>query len=162
MTFKQFLLDSVERGEQSWIIDANTKEILDHSNTGQSVGDNWVSNVSVDIVKTLGRDIFLVHTHPDETSFSDEDWGLFGLYGHIKKMQVITPSRKVYTLERPLNYDWKKLLKKNILEYWYKIENEIFEERSKNMSIEEIVEEINQQMAKHFNIKYSRNIPSLI
>ena len=166
MSFKQqleTLFENVDnRDEEAWIIDAKTGEILQHSDKGQSVKDNWVSNVVVDLVKVLEKDVILVHTHPEESSFSDNDWVMFGMWSHIKKMQVITPSKKVYTLVKPLNYDWKKITKKNIIEYWNKIEDDIFEQRSKNMSIEQIVEEINQKMAEQFNIEYLNDIPSFI
>ena len=148
-----------ERGESGWIFDKGTGKLLSSSEKGLSVKDEWQSNVNLDHTKHMDRSIDIVHTHPDETSLSDNDWASLG-WGHVRSIEAVTPSGKAYRVEKPDGYDWKRATPRMIKDKWNEIEDEIFNSgRSKDMSVEQIVSEINSKMSEHFGMKY-RNLAS--
>lgn len=154
--------DAIEqpaRGERGWIIDRQTGAVLRESSVGKAVAEEWQSNVDLGRLDDFAdRDILVVHTHPEQMSFSDGDW--LNLVMHAGAMQVVLPDGSVRTLEKPADYDWKKATPRRIRELWAAYENEIFDSnRSLAMTVEQIAEEINERLAAATGITYSRMTP---
>jgi hypothetical protein len=143
------------RNESGAIIDYETGKVLSESHIGVPVESQWQDNVDFGTSPfTISKDIAIAHTHPDESGLSDGDLMHLG-WGHIKKIQAVTPYGKTFTIEKPTD---TRTTPKQIQDAWNQIENEIFDSgRSLNMSVPQIVDEINQRISDQFGFIYTKD-----
>ena len=157
----------VPRGERGWIVDRKTGEILSASATGRTSDEEFAQNVDLpDLMKHLDKDVAVVHTHPNETSFSDTDWVVLATGANM--MQAATPSGQVFTLEKPEGWDWKRGTPRRVRDLWAQFEGEVFAEPQFNPpdakiddQVQAMIEEINRRMSKATGIRYSTDVPLL-
>lgn len=139
-----------QRGERGWLIDRSTGKRIMEATTGLPVKEEWQRNVFVDHTKHMDKQVTLGHTHPDNTGLSDQDIAQLG-WGHVRRVEAHLLNGDVVAMEKSENYEWSRATPNKIKEKWNELEDEIFlSEKSKNMSTEEIVLDINRKMAKHF------------
>lgn len=101
-------------------------------------------------------DIIDSHTHPDESSFSDGDWGTFA-WSHVKEMRVVTQSGTVFTLKKTPKWDaipWEERTPRKIRDRW----NELSNRDLTTKSVSENIHDINEEMAEEFGIEFSSSI----
>jgi hypothetical protein len=160
--------DRVHRGERGWIVNRATGELLSASATGRPLDEEFSENVDFpNLIKhVLAGGTALVHTHPNETSFSDADWVVFA--NGLELMQVVTKDGTVYTLERPADWDWTRGTPRRMRDLWAQFEAEVFDDPKFNApgatiddQVKAMVEEINQRMANATGIRYTTDIPLL-
>jgi len=103
----------------------------------------------------MDRELDVVHTHPDKTGPSDQDWTALG-WGHVKTVTAYTTDGKQHKIVKPIDADWSKSTPRMIRDAWGEIEDEIFNSgRSRTMTTEQIVTEINERMAARFGFEYT-------
>ena len=135
------------KGEYRWLVDSSGK-VLDFSAKGDVT--KFVQNVEIDIGKQLGKHVIDIHTHPDLSYPSPEDWSMLS-FGHTEKVRVILKDGTVLELTKPASV---RMTPKSIKEKWQAIENEIFESgRSDKMTVEAIIQEINERLVKETGVK---------
>jgi hypothetical protein len=153
------MVQAGRRNESGAVIDIETGEVIQESHVGVPVKERWEDNVSFgQSVYLLERDIAITHTHPDETGLSDGDLKQLG-WGHIKKVQAVSPSGKTFTMSKP---EGVFVTPNQIEKTWQQFENEIFDSgRYSDMEVSEMIEEINQKITDKFGFIYSKNEPKL-
>jgi len=135
--------------KQPWDIKKNERRWIVDSKTGNTITEAVGRPDKVDIDIPFDEKIIDIHTHPTEAMPSDYDWGRLG-WSNVTEMRVVVPSGTVYEFKKPSGF---KKTPRQLRERHNAIENEIFESgRSKKMSINAILEEINKQLAKETGI----------
>ena len=107
----------------------------------------------------------IIHTHPDNSIFSIEDIAMLWR-GGTKEIRVVLPNGDVVSAKRiiPEGEIYFDRLKTNkgtipqIKKIWDDIENEIFDSgKSKDLTTEEIIQKINDEIAPKIGIEITKN-----
>ncbi len=147
--------NGTDKNERAIAVDLKTGERLyDVTGDALSVNRDGVTH------EVLGKEVADLHTHPDESSFSDADWGIFG-WSHVKEAHVVTAAGTVYTIKKtpafqdvPYGERSPRALKDAWNEEEQKREAQAF---ASNVSTEDLIHNVNDAMAKRFNVTFSRS-----
>ena len=141
-------------------IDAITGKVLAEqmgqqgdSRGGIGESADWTTDEQHRAVMGAERVIDL-HTHPDESSFSDGDWGVFA-WSHTTKMVVVTKSGGVWSLEKDEKWNslpWQERTIRKVTERWNALSDEMTENLA-HQSVNEFIESINTRMVSEFGGK---------
>jgi hypothetical protein len=107
------------------------------------------------------RSITFIHTHPENQSFSEGDWRMFGGRGSIEEMRAYAPNGK-YTLTKTdefMKIPWQERTPRKITNVYNKkigeVETELRGMPFSNEYVEKVLHETSKKTAEHFKIKYS-------
>jgi hypothetical protein len=148
------LWDKGSEHEYGYYIDADTGEVLrEKSGEGFSTAPGEAfSTMGVDLGAPPGdRPVIQLHTHPDESSFSDADWGMMG-WSDIKGMVVRDP-KWIYRIEKAVGRSYTA---RELRDGW----NATLEKLEAKMGLDDIsglLHAVSVQMGDTFpNLEYTR------
>lgn len=149
-------LDELEKHQSSSpnemriVIDGDTGEVLvkveglpDQVNIpGESIG------------KMLDKNIIDMHSHPDKSSMSDGDWGMFA-WSHVKEMSVVS-TEEIFSIRKTEEWENIHHTKRNpraIKERWNAIVDEITMSGT-DWTAESAILDTNIRLAKEFGVDF--------
>lgn len=140
--------------EKGWLLDYETREVL--SSADEENKDYWQANVDLkDIVKFLDKDVVIVHTHPDLSSFSADDWGIFG-WANVKEMWVILLDGSCYSLIKPVGFRWSP---RQLRDLWNNEDELLWDWRASGTDLdkvdaEEYIGQVNKKVVEKTGVEY--------
>jgi hypothetical protein len=137
--------------ERGIILDIRTGETL-HDQVGEA------HRIDIAYQPPVGVKTLDMHTHPNNSMFSDGDWGRFSL-DEIQEMRVVA-EQNIYSLaktESYVNSDWKTRTVAKTKSRWNEILEEVasdnrFERELVSEQADAWIEEVNKRMASEFKV----------
>jgi hypothetical protein len=139
----------------------NEKRIAINAKTGEKIAEkignkdrvDWGDEENKKIIEA--DSIIDVHNHPDNSSFSPDDWGAFG-FSNVEEMHIVTKNGDQYSIKKtadfralPLSQRTPKALK----EKWEKLSDRDLTKKT----IEESIFDINKDMANELKVKITKH-----
>jgi len=137
------------------------KRIAINAKTGEKIAEKTGSNDRVEWndeenKKIIDSDSIIdIHTHPDNSSFSSEDWGTFA-WSNIEEMHIITKSGTQYSIKKTNDFKSLPINKRTpavLRDKWEKLSNRDLTKKT----IEESIFDINKEMANDLKVEIKKH-----
>ena len=149
---------AIDELETHQLSSPNEKRIVIDGDTGEVLANVEGLPDQVDIAehlgKMLGKNVIDLHTHPDASSMSDGDWGMFA-WSHVKELYVVS-KRDIYSLRKTEAWDTMHHTERNprvIKDRWNAIVDKITE--GDNWTAESAILDTNRILAKEFKVEFT-------